>query len=145
MVEWVAIAIFISVAVTGTLSTISIWHIRREGNRQARLNSMHTLKELDTMLKERRFKIVEAYIYGNSAAEPNDDLLERYLNNLDTYAVYWEEGLLTKKHITESYRGLLIKVRNNTHIQNFMKKKDIEYQRNLYRPLKNLCNSLDET
>ena len=138
MVEWVAIAILVSASVTGYFSLKSIRQTEKAMKRQAKINSIRLLAEIDATLRQERFKVVEAYIYGDSQTKPDDDILVRYLNQLDMYAVYWEEELLTTHHVTEKYRNLLVKIRDNQHIRNFMEKKDEKYKRKLYLPLQKL-------
>ena len=138
MVEWVAIAILISVAVTGGLSYWNIRQTKMAMEWQAKIASMNIRRELDGILKEQRFKKVEAYIYGESSAKPDGDSLERYLNNLNSYAMDWNEGTFSTKHVTEAYRILLVKIRNNDYIQDFITKKEEEYEQELYTSLKKL-------
>ena len=136
----VAVVILISATVTGTLSWRSIKQTETAMKRQAKIDSMRLLADLDTILKEERFRVVEDYLYGKTKTKPDDDILVRYLNKLDKYAIYWEEGLLTTRHVAETYRNLFVRIREDHYIQEFMTKKSQEYKRKLYLPLRNLYN-----
>ena len=142
VVEEVAIAILVSVIVTGSFSAYSIWQTKRVAGRQAKIDSARLLLEMDRILREERFRIVNDYIYDNDKPVPDDSVLVPYLNQLDTYAVYWEDGMITLHHISEMYGPLLVKVKNNRHICDLMRKKDEEFEKQLYLPLQRLWNKL---
>ena len=53
-------------------------------------------------------------------------------------AVYVEDGLLQKTHVSKMHRGLFLKVKKDEYTQKFMKNIGID----LYKPLKSLYESL---
>lgn len=106
--------------------------------RQVQINSVRLLLELKTQLRTNDFRKITDSIVDGKSAECDEVVLERYLNHLDMLAGFWEEGLLTKRHVSESYRGLLIRIKGDSYIQSFMDEKGV----NLYKPLKRLCNEV---
>ena len=84
------------------------------------------------------FRKITNGILDGKTADCDKIVLERYLNHFDMLAGFWEEGLLIKRHIAESYRNLLLNIKNDDYIQHFMKEKGERF----YKPLKRLCNEI---
>ena len=105
--------------------------------RQSKIDSARLLTDLREHLKRQGFAGITYKLYKGWLDDDDDELVERYLNHLDMIAVYWEDGLLEKRHIKEVLGGLFLKVKKDDYIQNAMKER-----KDLYKPLKRLCDSL---
>ena len=138
----VAGAIILSVVVTSIWSGLNLRQSKKQVTaqleRQSKIDSARLLTDLREHLKRQDFAQITDKLYGENLSDDDDDQLERYLNHLDMIAVYWEDDLLEKRHIKEVLGGLFLKVKEDKNIQDFMKEQD----KDLYKPLKNLYDSL---
>ena len=141
MAEWIAIAITGSIIVTGGFSLWSILqsraHVSKQLEAQNKINSARLLLELREQLKHDFGDITYKLYYGH-LSKHDDAKLERYLDHLDMMAVYLEDGLLQKTHVSKMHRELFLRVKEDEYTQEFMK----DLGAGLYKPLKKLCESL---
>ena len=140
----VAAAILVSAAITGYYSAKSIKKMQAQMKQtktameqQVKINSALMLLKMDKVMRAKRFKEVWDYIY-DEGKEPDEVTLERYLNNLNTFANLQKEEVITKGHMMEAYRNLIVFLWENSHVIEFVARKREQYGTELYRSLERL-------
>lgn len=156
VIEWGSIAVAVTIAVSIIANVVIA---RRQESRynkeqerqtneqkwQTKMASAQLLLQMDEIMRHSRFKDVEAYIYGDTKQKPNEDALERYLNNLNTFAGFWEDEILTKDHMMEAYGNLMRLLWPNDHVQKFIEKKNRQYGEKFYQSLDKLYKEIQQS
>ena len=123
MVEWVAIAIFVSVAVTSGLSYWNIRQTKKTMEQQAKIDSARLSLQLLESWSETKYPKFAAFadrLYENNV-KGDEAEIPQYLNELESIAILWEEGAITENHVEQFFGGDLKAISDCKPVCDYMK------------------------
>ena len=119
----VAVAILVSASVTGYFSLENIRQTKTAIERQAKIDSARLSLELLESWSETKYPKFTAFVdrlYENNVRE-GDPQIPQYLNELESIAILWEEGVITENHVKQFFVGDLKAIRACKPVADYLK------------------------
>lgn len=123
-------AIAASTIASSTLSSLMLWHSRRESKRLADVASATLIMELRKPWEKKEFKEFLNASRNNSSFKGSDDDIDSFLNRMETIAMFLESKTLNEVHVKELFAEhfkLILKNQAITEYYNNMRENNKKY------------------